>query len=240
MIDPAATGRPATDLAADLELTAVTIEAAAVLFDCDGVLVDSDASVASSWTRWADVYGLGREVVGDVVHGRRAADTVALLIDEERQAAALTDINAFEVEDAATVTSIPGAVALTTEMRDARWAVVTSGNRILAAARLAAAGIAAPDVVVTADDVTDGKPHPEGYRSAAERLGVSPDRAVVLEDADAGVRAARAAGVAAVIGVGERALVSDADVVVRDLTWVSWTGDGLLIEPEGMLRGPRG
>lgn len=220
-------------------LTAVTIDAAAVLFDCDGVLVDSDASVASAWTRWAGLYGLGPETVGEVVHGRRAADTVALLIDEDRQAAALADINAFEVEDAATVTSIAGAVALTDEMPDGTWAVVTSGNRVLAAARLSAAGISAPAVVVTADDVTDGKPHPEGYASAAERLGVLPSLAVVLEDADAGVRAARAAGVAAVIGVGGRALDSDADVVVRDLTWVSWTGDGLLIEPEGMLRGPR-
>ncbi|MEF2162639.1 HAD-IA family hydrolase, partial [Pseudomonas aeruginosa] len=134
-----------------------------------------------------------------------------------------THINSFEVEDAASVTSIPGAVTLTAEMPDGKWAVVTSGNRVLAAARLTAAGISAPAVVVTADDVTDGKPHPEGYRSAAERLGVEPSLAVVLEDADAGVRAARAAGVAAVIGVGERALESDADVVVRDLTWVSWT-----------------
>jgi sugar-phosphatase len=233
---------PATDppAAPQAPLTAVTIDAAAVLFDCDGVLVDSDASVASAWTRWAAVYGLGPEMVGDVVHGRRAADTVALLIDDDRRAAALADINSFEVEDAATVTSIPGAVQLTDEMPDGTWAVVTSGNRILAAARLAAAGVSAPAVVVTADDVTDGKPHPEGYRSAAERLSVDPALAVVLEDADAGVRAARAAGVAAVIGVGERALESDADVVIRDLTWVSWTGDGLLIEPEGILRGPRG
>jgi sugar-phosphatase len=211
-----------------------------VLFDCDGVLVDSDASVASAWTRWAGVYGFEPGMVGEIVHGRRAGDTVALLIDDERRAAALTDINAFEVEDAATVTAIPGAAELTKDIQPGRWAVVTSGNRILAAARLAAAGIPAPAVVVTADDVTDGKPHPEGYRSAAQRLGVGPDRAVVLEDADAGVRAARAAGVAAVIGVGERALESDADVVVRDLTWISWTGDGLLIEPEGVLRGPRG
>ena len=91
---------------------------------------------------------------------------------------------------------------------------------------------------MTADDVTEGKPHPEGYRSAAAQLGLPPDQTVVLEDATAGVLAARAAGVSAVIGVGARALESDADVVVADLTAVSWTGQGLLIAAAGLLRGP--
>jgi sugar-phosphatase len=92
--------------------------------------------------------------------------------------------------------------------------------------------------MVTADDVSKGKPHPEGYRSAAAQLGISPDRVVVVEDAEAGVRAARAAGAGAVIGVGPRALDSDADIVIHDLTSVSWTADGLLINPAGILREP--
>ena len=218
------------------------IPARGVLFDCDGVLVESDASVDAAWSRWAVKYGFAPETVGDVVHGRRASDTVALLIDPgvHDPAQALADINAYEVESAASVTAIPGAISLAGAIEHGRWAVVTSGNRVLAAARLAAAGIPGAAVVVTADDVTEGKPPPEGYRSAAAQIGLPPDQTVVLEDATAGVLAARAAGVSAVIGVGRRALESDADVVVADLTAVSWTGQGLLIAAEGLLRGPAG
>ena len=115
-----------------------------------------------------------------MVHGRRAADTVDLLIDPEDRAAALDDINAFEVQDAATVTPVPGAIELTRSMAGARWAVVTSGNRILARARLSAAGISSPQVVITADDVGNGKPDPEGYLAAASRIEVPVERAVVL------------------------------------------------------------
>jgi len=219
---------------------ALTIPAAGVLFDCDGVLVDSDASVLSAWSRWSVAHGLDPEKVGPMVHGRRAFDTVALLIDEPDRAEAYDAINTMEVDSAATVTAIPGALDLVTSIPDGQWAVVTSGNRILAAARLAAAGIPQAGVAITADDVTDGKPHPEGYRAAAAGLGLDPALTVVLEDANSGVLAARAAGVGAVIGVGERALETDADVVVTDLRGISWTGDGLRISQDGLLRGSRG
>jgi sugar-phosphatase len=124
------------------------------------------------------------------------------------------------------VTAIPGAAELIAALPLDRWAVVTSGTRLLATARLAAAGLPVPRVLVTADDVTDGKPHPEGYRTAATRLGLEPTDTVVLEDAPSGVTAARAAGVAAVIGVGTKDGL-EADVRVRDLTELRWTGYGL-------------
>jgi HAD superfamily hydrolase (TIGR01509 family) len=224
--------RPAGSADSDI----VEIPADGVLFDCDGVLVDSDASVAQAWGRWARKYLLDPVAVGEMVHGRRAADTVDLLIGPADRAAALADINAFEVEDAATVTPVPGAVELISGMTGAGWAVVTSGNRILAAARLSAAGISSPEVLITADDVANGKPDPEGYLAAARRIRVPPERTVVFEDADSGVRAARAAGVGYVIGVGVRALETDADVVVRDLSGVSWADAGFRIRPAGILR----
>ncbi len=198
----------------------------AVLFDCDGVLVDSDASVLAAWTRWAHELGLEPDAVTAVVHGRRSADTVAELVAAPGRAAAAELIDRFEVDDAASVVAVDGAVALTNAVP--RWAVVTSGHRELAVARLRAAGIAVPEVLVTADDVDRGKPDPEGYLAAARRIGVDPGRTVVLEDAAAGIAAARAAGVRAVIGIGEREDL-DADVRVADLTAVRWTDDGLLV-----------
>jgi sugar-phosphatase len=218
----------------------VTVPADGVLFDCDGVLVDSDASVAQAWSRWARKYQLDPVAVGEMVHGRRASDTVEVLIGPADRAVALDDINAFEVEDAATVTPVPGALELIDGMTGARWAAVTSGNRILARARLSAAGIAPPEVLITADDVVNGKPDPEGYLSAARQIGVGPERAVVFEDAASGVLAARAAGVGSVVGVGARALETDADVVVQDLRGITWRGGELQIQRAGILRADRG
>lgn len=197
----------------------------AVLFDCDGVLVDSDASVLASWSRWARELGLESAAVLPVVHGRRSADTVAELIAAPHRAAAAALIDRIEVDDAASVTAIAGAAALTDAVP--RWAVVTSGHRELALARLRAAGISVPEVLVTADDVERGKPDPEGYLTAARELGVAPGETIVLEDAAAGIAAARAAGVSAVVAVGDREDLRG-DVHVRDLTGVRWAGTGLV------------
>jgi mannitol-1-/sugar-/sorbitol-6-phosphatase len=200
------------------------LRCSAILFDCDGVLVDSDASVYSAWGRWAVAQSLDPDEVRLVVHGRRSEDTVAELLPPERRAEAEALIDRFEIEDAASVRAIPGAAELLAAVP--RWAVVTSGTYDLATARLRAAGLPIPPVLVTADDVQRGKPDPEGYAAAARRLGVDPAETVVLEDAAAGIAAARAAGVGAVVGVGRPGL--DADAQVADLTELRWAAEGLL------------
>ena len=90
---------------------AVILRADAILFDADGVLVGSDASVEVSWTRWAWRWGLDPVSINAAVHGRRSADTVALLIDKANRLQALDDIDRYEVEDAASVTAVPGAAS---------------------------------------------------------------------------------------------------------------------------------
>jgi mannitol-1-/sugar-/sorbitol-6-phosphatase len=207
-----------------------------LLFDSDGVLVDSDASVVLSWSRWARERGLDPEQVMEVVHGRRSADTVGVLIGSAERAAALEAIDRYEVEDAATVAALPGAAELLGSLPLGAWAVVTSGRRPLATARLAAAVLPVPAVLVTADDVPAGKPDPAGYVAAAEALGLAPGECVVLEDSSAGVAAGRAAGTV-VLGVSERALATDADVVVRDLRGLRWDGARLTIPDDALLRG---
>lgn len=196
----------------------------AILFDCDGVLVDSDASVYSAWRRWAVEQSLDPDEVSLVVHGRRSSDTIAALLPPERRAEAAALIDRFELEDAASVTAVAGAADLVAAVP--QWAVVTSGTLELATARLSAARLPIPSVFITAGDVRRGKPDPEGYLAAARGLGVAPAQTVVLEDAAAGIAAARAAGVHAVVGVGRPGL--DADAHVIDLTELRWTGDGLL------------
>ena len=200
-----------------------------VLFDCDGVLVDSDASVTRAWSRWADEHGLVAADVLAVVHGRRSADTVASFVDPSGRAEALALIDRYEVEAALEVQSVPGAQELLLSCPTDAWAVVTSGRRELALARLAATGLPAPAVLVTADDVRRGKPDPEGYLAAAAQLGADPHSAIVVEDSPDGIRAARAAATAGVLGVGERAREAGPDALVPNLLDVTGNGQGLSI-----------
>jgi len=194
--------------------TAIRLTGGAVLFDCDGVLVDSDASVTRAWSHWAQHYRLAVDDVVGSVHGRRSADTVAAFLPADTRDTALALIDAYEIEDAAAVSGLPGAHDLLSAIPPSRWAVVTSGTGALARARLRAAGLPPPAVLVTADDVTRGKPDPEGYLRAAATLGIPIGDAVVVEDSPGGIRAARRAGARAVVGVSPRARGSDADVVV--------------------------
>jgi sugar-phosphatase len=214
----------------------VNVPARGLLFDADGVLVDSDASVERAWTRWAHRWDLDPASVRAMVHGRRSADTVALLVDHADRARALADVDRYEVEDAAAVTACPGAAALLAALPREAWAVVTSGKRELATARLAAAGLPAPKVLVPAEAVPRGKPDPAGYLLGAAGLGLPAADCVVLEDSPAGIAAGVAAG-AAVVGVGERALGTDVPVVVRDLRGLTWAGAALRIPAEALLRG---
>lgn len=144
---------------------------AAILFDCDGVLVDSTAQVLLAWQEWCQLYRLDADVVLPVIHGRRGEDTVASLLPIEQVVRATQDHEAIDLRLADQVVALPGAVELTAQLLQASWAVVTSGSRRLAQARLNAAGITSPPVLVTADDVQRGKPDPEAYLAAAKRLG---------------------------------------------------------------------
>jgi sugar-phosphatase len=213
-----------------------TIPCRGLLFDADGVLVDSDASVETSWTRWAHRWDLDPAAVLAGVHGRRSDDTVALLVDPADRARALADIDRFELDDVAAVTACAGAAELLGTLPAGSWAVVTSGKRGLATARLTAAGLPVPEALVPADEVPRGKPDPAGYLLGAAALGLPPAACVVLEDSGAGIAAGLAAG-AAVVGVGERALASDVAVVVRDLRGLTWDGAALHVPASAMLRG---
>jgi sugar-phosphatase len=174
-------------------------------------------------------YGLDPVFVVETAHGRPSAETVASLLPAAQQHDGAALIVDLERADAHTCTAIAGAPDLLAAWGDRPWAVVTSGESVLARARLAAAGITAPAVVVTADDVERGKPDPQPYLLAADRLGVDIADCVVVEDSVAGVSAARAAGAGGVLGVGPRAVNLDVSAVVRDLRGVVPGGQGLEI-----------
>jgi sugar-phosphatase len=170
----------------------------AVLFDMDGTLVDSDAVVDRSWSRWATEYGLSPAEVLAVAHGNPAVATVAQFLpgaSAQERAAAGARVLDLEVHDVDGVVAKPGAVELVAllDRIGLPWAVYTSAPAQLAKARLAASGIA-PSVLVTVDDVSRGKPDPEGYLRAAELLGVPAVMCLVVEDTVVGLTAGRASG----------------------------------------------
>jgi sugar-phosphatase len=176
------------------------LSAGAVLFDMDGTLVDSTKIVERTWRGFADRHGIDPELVLAVAHGRPTRDTVAVFAVEGVDVAAETArIQAQEVDDIEGIVEIPGAADLLASLDPGRWAVVTSAGTELALRRMGGAGLPLPRVLVSADDVTAGKPDPEGYHRAAERLGVTPASAVVFEDTEAGLAAARGAGTTPVV-----------------------------------------
>jgi sugar-phosphatase len=170
----------------------------ALLFDLDGTLVDSAAAIERHTRAWAARCHLDGDHVLELSHGRRDTDLVALLAPTRRHDEELAWLHDISCRDTRGIGPIPGAASLLARLAPEDWAVVTSGAREVAMARLAAAGLPVPRVLVTSEDVVEGKPAPEGYLLAAHRLGVPPAQCLAFEDADVGVAAAQAAGVAVV------------------------------------------
>lgn len=173
---------------------------AAFLFDMDGTLLTSILAAERVWAAWARRHGLDVDAFLPTIHGVRCEDTVRRQnlpgIDVAAEVAWVTEA---EIADTDGVEPIPGAAAFIASLPADRWAVVTSASRALATARLAAAGLSVPTVMVTAEDVERGKPAPDGYRLAARRLGVAADECLVFEDAPAGIAAGEAAGAAVLV-----------------------------------------
>jgi mannitol-1-/sugar-/sorbitol-6-phosphatase len=164
---------------------------AAVISDLDGVLVDSRAATRRTWAVWGERHGLDGAAIQAANHGRPARDVVAEhvapgIVDAED--AVLLDL---EVNDTRGVVAFPGAADV---LALPVVAIATSCTLPLARARLRAAGLGEPGVLVSADQVARGKPAPDPYLLAAERLGVDPAACLVLEDAPSGIAAGRAAG----------------------------------------------
>ncbi len=190
----------------------------AILCDLDGVLVDSHAAIARGYDEWADTRGLDRARVRELFPGTPARQVVAQAdpaLDADAEAAV---IDAIHVAHADEVEALPGAAKLLAEP-PRPLAVVTSCTRELAAERFRATGLPVPEVVVTASDVNRGKPDPEAFLAAAERLGVAPALCLVIEDAPAGVAAGKAAGmtVLALTTTHPAAELGAADQLAADL-----------------------
>jgi len=201
------------------------IHADALLFDNDGVLVDSHEHVDRAWTMLADEFGLDVAELLSVAIGVPALETLSRFVhapDLDRAVSRLEDI---EVELSAELVAMPGAVELLSQLPPGRWAIVTSASARLAEARWRSAGIPIPPNVVTADDVTEGKPNPLPYLTAAAKLAIDPRRAIIFEDSVAGSTAAHAAG-STVVAVGDQPWPQPPVVRIADLSRINLAPNG--------------
>jgi mannitol-1-/sugar-/sorbitol-6-phosphatase len=200
----------------------------AILFDLDGVLINSSVVVERHWKRWAELHDVSFEHLMEVAHGRTSAGIICIVaphLDAEqegriREAEEGVDTDGLEV--------YPAANTLLRSLPSDSWAVVTSGNRRTASTRLHYGDLPTPTILVTAEDVQQGKPNPEAYLLAAKRLGVQPEQCLVIEDAPAGIEAASAAGmsVIALATTHSPGALGRADVIARGIANVTAKTEG--------------
>jgi sugar-phosphatase len=172
----------------------ITVRTKGLLFDMDGVLVSSLGSVERSWQTWAERHGLDVRETIKAAHGMRAIETVRTLRPDADHAAELKLIEDLEVEDIDGLEVLEGVTSILQLLPQKYWTIVTSATERLARSRLAFAGIPVPKHIITADLVTNGKPHPEPYIKGARILGFAPTDCLVIEDSPSGSRAGHAAG----------------------------------------------
>jgi sugar-phosphatase len=205
----------------------------AVLFDMDGTLIDSTPAVIRAWTTWMREFGLSQEQLGRH-HGMPSAQVVRSLLAEDQHLEAIRRIDELELADVHDIVVLPGAAEALDALRSAKSAIATSCTVPLAQARIRAAELVPPSVLVTVDDVRRGKPAPDPFLEAARRLGADPRRCLVVEDAPKGLEAAHAAGcftLAVVTTTPAEEL--HADAVVANLAEVVFepTEDGIRVRP---------
>jgi mannitol-1-/sugar-/sorbitol-6-phosphatase len=206
----------------------IQLHCSALLFDMDGVLIDSTPAVARVWSRWAMEHGFNPEEVVARAHGRPSITTVREYLPHADHEVENCEVERREIEDLEGVIPLPGSLYLLASLPPDRWTIVTSATRPLAEARLRAAGLPLPMRLITSNDITHGKPHPEPYLKAAAALGFSPADCVVVEDVPAGIQSGKAAGarvIAFTTTVASRALFqAGADWILDNCAGVAITG----------------
>lgn len=200
---------------------AVLDGADAVIFDNDGTLVDTMPAHYSAWVSALTPYGITFPKARFYALGGMPSATIIKLLASEQNvspppsAVAINELRAaWRDEQGRGVAGASMGVACVLDVlrealaRGMKVAVASGGERVDVLGSLVAAGVVDGveeerwgkvfGAVVTSEDVTIGKPNPEGFLTAARRLGVSPEKCVGFEDADLGLDALQAAGMRAV------------------------------------------
>jgi beta-phosphoglucomutase family hydrolase len=211
------------------------------IFDWDGVVIDSSAHHEESWERLAKETGY-RLPPGHFKKGFGMKNEV-IIPNFLQWTSDPAEINRLSLRKEALYREIvlewgleplAGVVTWLNRLRDAGipCAIGSSTHRLNIETGLASIGLRDRfQVIITAEDVSHGKPDPEVFVKAASRLGVPPERCVVFEDALVGIEAAHRGGmkVVAVATTNPIDLLKDADVAVHQLDELSVDRLGQLV-----------
>ena len=196
------------------------ISCKALLFDMDGVLIDSTPVEARVWSWWARQHGFDPDDIVHKIHGRPGIANIREFLPNADHEAENREVQRREILDVDGVIALPGVREFLASLPADRWIIVTSGTKPLALVRIRAAGLSAPNRMVTADDITRGKPDPEPYLRGAALLGFAPRDCLVIEDAPAGIRSGKAAGARVVAlqttETNDLLIAAGADWIVKD------------------------
>ncbi len=211
-----------------------TLNCQAILFDLDGTLIESTSFIERLWQDWGIRHGVSPQYMSEIMHGRRGVEIISMVAPHLSAQEEVSVLETAEILNMNGMKAYPGAMELLKALPRKQWAIVTSGSIRVASARLNYTKLPMPEVLITSENVTAGKPAPDAYLLAASRLNVKPSECVVVEDAPAGIQAAKAAGMKAigVAAIQSREALSQADIVVGKLAdiKVQVTGNQLSIQ----------
>jgi sugar-phosphatase len=204
-------------------MPSLTFSVRGILFDMDGVLISSTGADERCWLRWAKHHRMEGTFSLQATHGRRGVDTLRALRPDLDTAAELRRLEDYDAEDHSGLIVLPGVEKLLASLPADRWTIVTSATTRLLEGRLGYAGLPIPEVLVPAEKVANGKPHPEPYLTGAKLLGFAPADCLVIEDSPAGVASGKAAGcrVLALLSSHTQAELAGADWFVDSLEKVT-------------------
>jgi mannitol-1-/sugar-/sorbitol-6-phosphatase len=206
-------------------MPSLTITVRGILFDMDGVLISSTGADERCWLQWAKHHHMEGAFSLQSTHGRRGIDTLRALRPDLDTAVEIRRLEDYDAEDHSGLIILPGVEKLLASLPADRWTIVTSATMRLLEGRLCYAGLPIPAVLVPAERVANGKPHPEPYLTGAKLLGFAPADCLVIEDSPAGVSSGKAAGcwVLAVLSSHTQAELTGADWFVASLEQVTAT-----------------
>lgn len=207
-------------------------ELKAAIFDLDGVITDTAEFHYLAWKKIADKEGIAFDkVINERLKGVSRMDSLQIIMERSERAYSEEELDALATEkneyyktllETLTPESIlEGIPDLLDELKQAGIRVgVCSASRNTAYI-LEKLGLSeAFEEVVTGNDTTHSKPDPEGMLLAADRMGVEPANCVVIEDAFAGVQAARSAGMKS-MGIGQKLTLHNADYVLPETKYLT-------------------